>query len=337
MPEMNRQIFLAARPEGLPKESDFRLVETPRPAPGEGEFLVRTHYLSVDPYMRGRISEIRSYAEPVPVGSLMVGGTVGTLIESRHPAYRPGDVVAGYWGWQEFAVSNGQGIERFDTALAPMSTALGVLGMPGMTAYFGLMEIGRPRAGETVLVSAAAGAVGSLVGQIAKIQGCRVVGSAGSPEKIDYLLGELGFDAAFNYHDVKDYAGKLQELCPGGIDVYFDNVGGSLTDAVFAQINVHARVVICGQIEQYNATRPPRGPRFLWQLIVKRARVEGLLVFDFADRFAEGQRQIAAWIREGKIKYRETIAVGLESAPRAFIGLFHGENLGKQLVRLVPE
>jgi NADPH-dependent curcumin reductase CurA len=218
-----------------------------------------------------------------------------------------------------------------------MSTALGVLGMPGMTACFGLLEIGRPKPGETVFVSAAAGAVGSLVGQIAKIHGCRVVGSAGSPQKIDYLLGELGFDAAFNYREVKDYAGKLREVCPQGIDVYFDNVGGQLTDAVFTHVNVHARVVVCGQIEQYNATRPPRGPRFLWHLIVKRARVEGFLVFDFAHRFPEGQRQIAGWIKEGKVKYRETVSAGLASAPRAFIGLFHGENLGKQLVRLSQE
>ena len=260
MATMNRQIVLAARPEGLPKPSDFRLVEAPVPELAEGQFLVKTNYLSVDPYMRGRISEAKSYAEPVQIGEVMVGGTVGTVVESRHPGYRPGEVVVGYWGWQEYAVSDGQGIERFDTSLAPMSTALGVLGMPGMTAYFGLLEIGKPKPGETVFVSGAAGAVGSLVGQIAKIKGCRVVGSAGSQPKVDYLTGELGFDAAFNYKEVKDYAAKLQEVCPNGIDVYFDNVGGPLTDAVFTQINVGARIVVCGQIDQYNATRPPRGP-----------------------------------------------------------------------------
>ena len=238
MTAKNRQIVLAARPEGLPKPSDFRLVETPIPELAEGQFLVKTNYLSVDPYMRGRISEAKSYAEPVQIGEVMVGGTVGTVVESRHPGYRPGEVVVGYWGWQEYAVSDGQGVERFDTSLAPMSTALGVLGMPGMTAYFGLLEIGKPKPGETVFVSGAAGAVGSLVGQIAKIKGCRVVGSAGSQQKVDYLIGELGFDAAFNYKDVKDYAAKLQEVCPKGIDVYFDNVGGPLTDAVFTQINV---------------------------------------------------------------------------------------------------
>jgi NADPH:quinone reductase len=281
----NRQIILAARPEGLPKPTDFRLVEAEMPTPQEGQFLVKTAYLSVDPYMRGRISDAKSYAEPVALGQVMVGGTVGTVVQSRHPKYRAGDVVVGYWGWQEYAVSDGQEVERFDNSAAPMSTALGVLGMPGMTAYFGLLEIGQAKPGETVFVSGAAGAVGSLVGQIAKIKGCRVVGSAGSQAKVDYLLGELGFDAAFNYKEVKDYAAKLQEACPQGIDVYFDNVGGPLTDAVFTQINVHARVVVCGQIDQCNATRPPRGPRFLWHLIVKRARVEGFLVFESASRF----------------------------------------------------
>ncbi len=333
----NRQIILAARPEGLPKPSDFRMVETEMPTPPEGQFVVKIAYLSVDPYMRGRISEAKSYAEPVALGQVMVGSTVGTVVESRHPDYQRGDVVVGYSGWQEYALSDGQEEERFDTSVAPMSTALGVLGMPGMTAYFGLLEIGQPKPGETVFVSGAAGAVGSLVGQFAKIKGCRVIGSAGSQAKVDHLLGDLGFDAAFNYKEVKDYAAKLQEVCPKGIDVYFDNVGGPLTDAAFTQINVHARVVVCGQIDQYNATRPPRGARFLWHLIVKRARVEGFLVFEFWPRFAEARRQIADWLKEGKVKYRETIVDGLENAPAAFIGLFHGENIGKQLVRVSGE
>lgn len=334
MPDMNRQILLAARPQGLPKPSDFRLIETPLPQLAGGQFLVKTNYLSVDPYMRGRISEAKSYAEPVQVGQVMVGGTVGTVVESRHPDYQPGDVVVGYWGWQDYAVSDGQGVQKFDTTLAPMSTALGVLGMPGMTAYFGLLEIGKPLIGETVFVSGAAGAVGSLVGQIAKIQGCHVVGSAGSQAKVEWLTGELAFDAAFNYKDVKDYTAKLQEVCPRGIDVYFDNVGGPLTDAVFTQINIGARIVVCGQIDQYNATRPPRGPRLLWHLIVKRARAEGFLVSDFARRFPEGQRQMAQWLKTGKLNYRESIVDGLEHAPEAFIGLFHGENVGKQLVKV---
>lgn len=333
----NRQIVLAARPEGLPKPSDFRLVEADAPQPGEGQFLVKVNYLSVDPYMRGRMSEAKSYAEPVQLGQVIVGGTVGTVVESRHPDHRPGDVVVGYGGWQEYALSDGQGVERFDASLAPMSTALGVLGMPGLTAYFGLLEIGRPKQGETVFVSGAAGAVGSIVGQIARLKGCRAAGSAGSQAKVDHLVHELGFDAAFNYKQVDDYAAKLQEVCPQGIDVYFDNVGGSLTDAVFTQINVHARIVVCGQIDQYNATRPPRGPRLLWHLIVKRARAEGFLVFDFADRASEARRELASWLAAGKIQYRETITDGLENAPAAFIGLFRGENLGKQLVRVAQE
>ncbi len=337
MTTMNSQIVLAARPQGLPKPSDFRLVETPVSELTEGQFLVKTNYLSVDPYMRGRISEAKSYAEPVQIGQVMVGGTVGTVVESRHSGYRQGEVVVGYWGWQEYAVSDGQGIQRFDTSLAPMSTALGVLGMPGMTAYFGLLEIGKPKPGETVFVSGAAGAVGSLVGQIAKIKGCRVVGSAGSQQKVAYLTGELGFDAAFSYKEVKDYEAKLQEVCPKGIDVYFDNVGGPLTDAVFTQINVGARIVVCGQIDQYNATRPPLGPRLFWYLIAKQARAKGFLVFQFAARFRDGQQQVAQWIKEGKVKYQETIVNGLEYAPTAFIGLFHGENLGKQLVRVAKE
>ncbi|HUT94953.1 MAG TPA: NADP-dependent oxidoreductase [Thermoguttaceae bacterium] len=337
MTNMNHQIILAARPDGLPKETDFKLLEAPVPKLGERQFLVKNIYLSVDPYMRGRISEIKSYAEPVAVGDVMVGGTVGRVVQSKHPDYKQGDVVVGYSGWQEYAVSDGTEMQRFDTSLAPMSTALGVLGMPGMTAYFGLLEIGQPKPGETVFISGAAGAVGSLVGQIAKIQGCRVVGSAGSDEKVNWLVKDLGFDAAFNYKETNDYDAKLREVCPEGIDVYFDNVGGKLTDAVFLHINEKARVAICGQIDQYNATRPPRGPRFLWHLIVKRARVEGFLVFDFADRYSEGQQQMSQWITAGKIKYRETVVDGLENAPKAFIGLFSGENTGKQLVRLAED
>ncbi len=334
MASTNRQIVLAARPEGLPKESDFRPIETPAPSLGEGQFLVKIQYLSVDPYMRGRMSEAKSYAPSVALGEVMVGGAVGTIVESRHPEYRQGEVVVGYFGWQEYALSDGRGTQRFDTSVAPISTALSVLGMTGMTAYFGLLEIGQPKEGETVFVSGAAGAVGSLVGQIAKLKGCRAVGSAGSAEKVAYLKNELGFDAAFNYKEADDYVAKLDEVCPQGIDVYFDNVGGPLTDAVFRRINDHARIVVCGQIEQYNATRPPRGPRVLWHLIVKQARAEGFLIFSYTHRFPEGQKQMAQWLKEGKIKYHETIVDGLENAPKAFIGLFHGENLGKQLVRV---
>ena len=334
MAERNRQITLAARPEGVPKESDFKLVERPLPPLRAGTFLVRTDFFSVDPYMRVRISN-ESYAEATNIGEVMLGGAVGRVVESKHPDYHPGDAVAGDWGWQEYAVSDGQGLQRPDASIAPISTALGVLGMPGMTAYFGLLEIGRPKEGETVFISAAAGAVGSLVGQIARIKGCRVFGSTGSDEKVAYLVKELRFDGVFNYKEVRDYAAKLEELCPNGLDIYFDNVGGPVSDAVFGSINVGARIVVCGQISQYNNRTMARGPRVLFRLVTQRARAEGFMVYQFADRFPEGVRQMAQWIREGRITYRETITDGIENAPKAFIGLFTGQNIGKQLVRLV--
>jgi hypothetical protein len=333
MPILNRQITLAARPEGMPQESDFRLVERPTLPLRPGTFLVRTEFFSVDPYMRMRIRE-ESYAQPTNIGDVMPGRAVGRVIESKHPEYHPGDAVAGEWGWQEYAVSDGKGTRRVEESLAPISTALGVLGMPGMTAYFGLLEIGRPKAGETVFISGAAGAVGSLVGQIARIQGCRAFGSAGSDEKVAYLTQELRFDGAFNYKEVRDYTAKLEELCPGGLDLYYDNVGGPVSDAAFECINVGARIVVCGQISQYNNRTMARGPRLLWRLVVQQARAEGFMVHQFADRFPEGLRQMAAWIREGKISYRETITDGIQNAPKAFIGLFTGQNIGKQLVRV---
>lgn len=331
---MNKQIILAQRPEGLPKESDFKLVESPIPTPAAGEILVRTLYLSVDPYMRGRMNDVKSYAPPVKLGEVMVGGAVGQVMQSNLAQFQKGDIVEGFFGWQEYAVSDGKGVRKIDPQLAPISTALSVLGMPGLTAYFGLLDIGKPQAGETVVVSGAAGAVGSMVGQIAKIKGCRVVGVAGSDAKVDYLLRELGFDAAFNYKTTDDYSKKLKELCPGGIDVYFDNVGGPVTDAVFKLMNVKARVCVCGQISQYNLAKPEMGPRFLWKLIEKRARVEGFLVFQFADRYSEGLRQMAAWHKAGKIKIREEVVEGIENAPRAFIGMLQGKNTGKQLVKI---
>jgi NADPH-dependent curcumin reductase CurA len=264
----------------------------------------------------------------------MVGGVVGQVVESHHPRFAAGEIVEGYFGWQQYAVSDGVGARKVDPSLAPISTALGVLGMPGLTAYFGLLEIGKPQPGETVVVSGAAGAVGSLVGQIAKIQGCHVVGIAGTDEKARYVVEELGFDSAFNYKSARNYRAKLKTLCPQGIDVYFDNVGGAITDAVIPLLNVRARLVICGQISQYNLERPEMGPRWLWALIVKQARAEGFLVFQFADRFEEGIRQMAQWLKEGKLKYRENIIEGLENAPRAFIGMLKGENIGKQLVKV---
>ena len=334
MASMNKQITLAARPVGFPKESDFKLVESPLPTPGPGQMLVRALYLSVDPYMRGRMSSAKSYAASVELGGVMTGGVVGQVVESRHPQFAAGEIVEGMFGWQQYAASDGKGVRKVDPKLAPISTALGVLGMPGMTAYFGLLEIGKPQAGETVVVSGAAGAVGSLVGQIAKIVGCHVVGIAGTDEKVRYVVEVLRFDSAFNYHSTANYYRKLLELCPQGIDVYFDNVGGAITDAVVRLINVRARLVISGQISQYDLTRPETGPRWLWALIVKQARAEGFLVFQFADRFEEGLRQMARWLQEGKLKYRESVIEGIENAPRAFLGMLKGENIGKQLVKV---
>ncbi|HXG66078.1 MAG TPA: NADP-dependent oxidoreductase [Blastocatellia bacterium] len=338
MAEVNRQITLAARPVGFPKESDFNLVESPIPTPGDHEFLVRVIYVSVDPYMRGRMNDSRSsYIAPFQIGGVIESGAVGQVMRSNHPDFREGDYVEGFFGWQEYAVSNGKGVRKLDPNLAPISTALGVLGMPGMTAYFGLLDICHPQPGETVVVSGAAGAVGMLVGQIAKIKGCYVVGIAGTDEKVNYLINELGFDAAYNYKTVTNHVAKLRELCPKGIDVYFDNVGGEITDAVFMLINTRARISLCGQISQYNVEKPEMGPRLLFALVVKQAKAEGFLVFQFADRYPEGIAQMAQWIKEGKLKYAEDIAEGIENTPRAFIGMLKGQNLGKQLVKYSHE
>ncbi len=332
---MNRQITLAARPVGYPKETDFKLVQTTIPKPEDGHVLLKTLYLSVDPYMRGRMNASRSYAANVEHNEVMVGGVISEVIESRHSHFQVGDIVNANTGWQEYAASGTDGLRKIDPSIAPISTGIGILGMPGLTAYFGLLEVGKLQDGETVFVSGAAGAVGSAVGQIAKIRGCRVVGSAGTDEKIDYITDELGFDAGFNYKNATDYQAKLAELCPDGIDVYFDNVGGQITDAVFPNLRVKGRVVICGQISQYNLENPETGPRFLWHLITQRARIEGFLVFEFADRYAEALPQMAEWIKQGKLKYRETIAEGgIEKAPAAFISMLKGGNIGKQLVKI---
>ena len=332
----NRQIVLAARPTGYPKESDFKLVESPIPFDlQDGQILVAVFFLSVDPYMRGRMNDVESYAPAVKLGEVMVGGAVGSVMQSRNARFQQGDLVVGPFGWQEYATSDGTGVRKIDGRLVPIPSALGVLGMPGLTAYFGLLDICNPQPGETVVISGAAGAVGSLAGQIARIKGCRVVGIAGGDDKVNYLTGELGFDAAFNYKTVDDYYAKLKELCPNGIDAYFDNVGGSITDAVFGLINTKARIAVCGQISQYNVDEPEMGPRMILRsLLVKQARAEGFLVSQFANRFEEGLKQMAAWLREGKLKYREDIEDGLENAPRAFIAMLKGRNVGKQLVKV---
>jgi hypothetical protein len=337
IPGTHRQVRLAARPVGFPKESDFRIVEGPVPSAGPGEILVRTVYLSLDPYMRGRMSDARSYVPPVTLGDVMEGGTVGEVVRSNHPGFAEGDVVEGRLGWQEYAVSAGKGVRKIDPTLAPISTALGVLGMPGLTAYFGLLEVGQPKPGETVVVSAASGAVGGLVGQIAKLRGCRAVGLAGSDAKVTYITRELGYDAGINYRTAPDLDAALQAACPNGIDVYFDNVGGRITQAVSRHVNTFARFAICGLISQYNLTEPELAPRNERFVLTSRVRIQGFIVFDFAARYKEGLAQLGAWVREGTLKYREDVVDGLESAPGALIGLLQGKNFGKMLVRVGPE
>jgi NADPH-dependent curcumin reductase CurA len=334
MPNANRQITLAARPVGMPTESDFRLVENPIPQPGAGEVLVRSLYLSVDPYMRARMNGQSSYARVVKPGEVMVGGVVGQVLQSKDPRIAKDDFVEGMLGWQEYAVAPAKSLRKIDPSVAPITTALYVLGMPGLTAYFGLLDICRPQPGETVVVSSAAGAVGCLVGQIARIKRCRAVGIAGSDEKILFITRELGFDGGFNYKVGQDYHTRLRELCGNGIDIYFDNVGGPITDAAIRQINTRARIAVCGQISQYNDEEVQTGPRWLGQLVVKQAKVEGFLVQQFADRYEEALRQLGSWVREKRIKYREDIIEGIENAPRAFIGMLRGENIGKRLVRV---
>ena len=317
----------------MPKESDFQLVDSPLPSPQPGQALVQSVYLSVDPYMRGRMTGVKTYADPVNIGDVMVGGTVGKVLESKDPSLQPGNFVAGYWGWQEYAVVDARGLQKLNPQLAPVSTALGVLGMPGMTAYFGFLEICQPKPGETVVVSGAAGAVGSLVGQIAKIKGCRAVGIAGTDDKIKYLVKDLGFDGAFNYKTTSDYAAKLKELCPNGIDSYFDNVGGAITDSVFLLLNPFARVSVCGQISQYNLQAPEPGPRLLPFILVKQLSVGGFIVSRFQERWPQGIAQMGQWIQEGKIRYQEDIVEGFENMPRAFIDMLQGKNTGKMLVK----
>jgi NADPH:quinone reductase len=335
MAVVNRQITLASRPVGIPKVSDFHLVYSPLPSPGVGEVLVRLVYLSLDPYLRGRMDDAVPDARPVAIGEVMTGAAVAIVVESDDPELRAGDAVVGILGWQEYAVAQRRDLRKVDHRnRAPLSTALGVLGMPGLTAYFGLLDICNPQPGDTVVVSAAAEAVGMLVGQIAKIKGCRVVGVVGSDVKISWLLDELGFDAAVNFKRSADFHGELEDLCPDGIDVFFDNLGGAITDAVVRRINTGARVCVCGQSSEYSLRAPEAGPRWLGQVIVKQAKVQGFLVSAYAERFAEGLGQLAAWLKQGTLKYREDVAQGIESAPQAFIGMLQGMNQGKQLVQL---
>ncbi len=334
VPETSRVYTLARRPTGTPTPDDFDLETRPTPTPGPGSVLVRTLYLSVDPYMRGRMQAGESYAEPWAVGDPLEGGVVGEVVASNGGGYEPGTIVTGNLEWADYATASPAELTPVDPERGPISASLGVLGMPGNTAYFGVTEVAQPTAGETFVVTGAAGAVGSVAGQIAALNGARVVGFAGSDEKVAYLEDELGFDAAINYATTDDYVAALEAAAPEGVDAYFDNVGGPITDAVFSNLNVDARVAVCGQISLYNATELPTGPRKLITLVEKRATVEGFLVSDFAPRFETATRQLAEWVAAGDVQYRETVTEGLENAPEAFIGLFEGENIGKQLVKV---
>ncbi len=331
---VNRQILLKSRPEGPPSLGNFELAKSPIPEPGEGEVLMRILYLSLDPYMRGRMSAAKSYAKPAAVGQPMVGGTVGEIVKSRNPKYSAGDIVAGYGGWQEYALSNGTGLRKLDPAAASVSTALGVLGMPGMTAYVGLLEIGQPKPGETVAVAAASGAVGSVVGQIAKIKGARAVGIAGGAEKCRFVTQELGFDACVD-HRASDLAQRLEAACPNGIDVYFENVGGAVQQTVWPLLNDFARIPLCGLIAQYNAMSPMPGPD-MFSVLRKRLLLRGFIVSDFATKQGDFLREASEWVRTGRLKYREDVVDGLERAPASFLGLLQGKNFGKMLVRVAP-
>lgn len=334
---VNRRIVLASRPQGAPTVANFRLEQQPVPTPKDGEILLRTLYLSLDPYMRGRMSDAPSYAAPVEVGGVMIGGTVNRVEESKHPGFKKGDLVQAFGGWQEYSISNGAGVNKLDPAMPRPSYAIGVLGMPGFTAYMGLLDIGAPKPGETVVVAAATGAVGAVVGQVAKIKGCRVIGIAGGKEKCDYAVRELGFDACIDHKDAQ-LPKLLAAACPKGIDVYFENVGGAVFDAVMPLLNTFARIPVCGLIARYNATSLPSGPDRLALLMAmslqKRLRIQGFIISDYAARIGEFHRDMTQWVRDGKVKAREDVVMGLENAPTAFLGLLEGRNFGKLVVKV---
>ncbi len=328
----NLQVLLASRPVGAVTEDNFRIIESPPPVAAQGELLVRNDWLSLDPYMRGRMSDAKSYARSVGIGEVMVGGTAGEVIASHHPTFKVGDKVVGALGWQRYAVSDGSGLMKVDNPVAPMPAYLGVLGMPGVTAWIGLLDIGQPKPGETVVVSAASGAVGSVVGQIAKIKGCRAVGIAGGAAKCRHVVEDLGFDACVDYK-AGNLAADLKSALPKGIDVYFDNVGGEVLDAVLPNMNAFSRIPLCGLISQYSATEA-YGVKQFRSFLVNRIRLQGFICFDRLDLWPQAMGELGGWLATGKLKYRESVAQGLAAAPRAFIGLLKGENFGKQIVKL---
>ena len=332
----NKQVLLAARPKGAPRASDFRIAVTELRDPEDGEILVKNLFLSLDPYMRGRMNEGKSYAARVELDHVMVGGAVGEVAASRHPKWKVGDVVVGALGWQEYALSRGEGLMKVDAQAhqgkVPLSAYLGPVGMPGVTAWYGLLDIGKPKPGETVVVAAASGAVGSVVGQLAKIHGCRAIGIAGGKDKCDYVVNELGFDVCLDHRD-PSLKERFREATASGVDVYFENVGGPILDMVLPRLNAFARIPLCGLVSQYNATEP-YGVKSFASLLANRVTLQGFIVSEHMDRWPAALADLAAHVAEGRIKYRETIAEGLDSAPAAFIGMLEGKNFGKQLVKI---
>ncbi len=331
---MNNTITLNNRPVGKPMLSDFKFVEEEMPVIKEGEVLLKTKFVSVDPYLRGRMSDAKSYVPPFELQKVMSSGVVSEVVESKNEKYKVGEFVTGSLDWKEFQTSTGENLLKIDNNAAPLSNYLGVLGMTGLTAYFGLTEIGKPQKGETLVVSGAAGAVGSIVGQIGKILGCRVIGIAGTDEKVEMLKSEFGFDEAINYNTTKDMTKTLAEICPNGVDVYFDNVGGTISDSVHANINRFGRIIVCGAISAYNDTSAPQGPRVEHFLIRKSVLMQGFIVSNYAEKFPEGMKHLSQWLSEGKLHSTETIVQGFENIPQAFIDLFEGKNKGKMIVKI---
>lgn len=331
---MNKTIVLKSRPKGIPQLSNFELTEEEKPEVMQGEVFLKTLFVSVDPYLRGRMSDADSYVPPFELDKPISSGIVAEVVESKNDNFKKGDFVSDRLEWKEYQVSTGEELQKLDPSIQPLSVYLGIVGMTGMTAYTGLTQIGKPKAGETIVVSGAAGAVGSVVGQIGKIKGCHVVGIAGTDEKVEMLKSKFGFDEAINYNTTKDMNKAIAKASPNGVDVYFDNVGGTISDAVHRNINQFGRVVVCGAISLYNATELPMGPRVEGLLIRKSALMQGFIVSDFSDKFAEGAQQLGQWLKEGKLTYEETVVEGFENIPQAFIGLFTGKNTGKMIVKV---
>ncbi|MBT2583467.1 NADP-dependent oxidoreductase [Planococcus sp. ISL-109] len=332
-PTAYKEIQLANRPEGTPTDNDFAFVEKDIPTLNTDELLLKTLYLSVDPYMRGRMKDAKSYIAPFELNKAISGGALAEVVESKSGQFKQGDIVTGTLDWAEYNVANAKSVQKVDPTVAPITTRLGILGLTGLTAYFGLLDIGKPQQGETVVVSGAAGAVGSVVGQIAKLKGAHVVGIAGSQDKIDYLINELGFDAAVNYK-ADSFQEDFKKAIPNGVDVYFDNVGGFVSDTVIFEINRNARVVLCGAISAYNNPEADIGPRIQWKFITTSSMMKGFTLGDYAHDFKTGAQELGKWLQEGKLKYEETITDGFDKTPEAFLGLFEGSNLGKQLVKV---